>query len=388
MRVGRIIVCGVFGLLAGCADLSSGPDADVADMNRYVAMGSSISMGVMSDGVVAESQRSAWPALLAADVGAEFGLPLVDAPGCRAPLAAPLSNFRRTDNSLLTDTGICAPNAAGFTLPEQNVAISGATVANAVSTTPASAQSVLYSRVLGNGQTQHTAMRSMSPSFVSIEFGSNELLPALSGLITDANTVGFSGNYSPIVNSIKQMSTKALLVTMPPDLRRLPAIRTAAEIASQRAAFAGRNVTVHANCDTATTYVSLTTKVLPTIATGAVRAASGLGPAELSCANVPNARDGILTEADMTSLNAAAAQINTFITNRANENGYATFSLGVLYDVAKDGVPFNLNTILTSAAPFGNLISLDATHPTAAGQAVLASAAKAAIIQKYGSIIH
>ena len=277
---------------------------------------------------------------------------------------------------------------AGFTLPEQNVSLYGATASAAVNLTPSNANSPLYARVLGNGQSQLLAMTSMSPSFVSVEFGANELLPALSGLVSDATTSNFPSGYGSIVTAIKQRATKALLVLLPTDLKKFPAVRTAAEIASQRAAFAGRNVTVHASCDTATTYVSLTMKVLPTIATGAVRAASGLGPAELSCANVPNARDGILTEADMMSLNTAAAQINTFITNRANENGYATFSLGVLYDVAKDGVPFNLNTILTSAAPFGNLISLDATHPTAAGQAVLASAAKAAIIQKYGSIIH
>ncbi|HEX5577906.1 MAG TPA: SGNH/GDSL hydrolase family protein [Gemmatimonadaceae bacterium] len=388
MRVVRITACGLFGLLSGCADLSSGPNADAADMNRYVAMGSSVSMGVMSDGIVAESQRSAWPALLAADVGAEFGLPLIDAPGCRAPLAAPLANFRRTDNTLLTDTGTCAPNVAGFTLPEQNVSLNGATASAAVNFTPANSGNPLYSRVLGNGQTQLLAMTSMSPSFVSVELGSNELLPALSGLVSDASTGNFAASYTSIVTAVKQRTTKALLVLLPTDMKKFPAIRTAAEIASQRAAFAGRNVTVHTNCDTATTYVALTTKVLPIVATAAVRASSGLGPVELSCANVANARDGILTEADMTTLNAAAAQINTFITNRANENGYATFSLGVLYDVAKDGVPFNINTILTSATPFGNLISLDATHPSAAGQAVLASAAKAAIIQKYGTIVH
>ena len=292
MRVGRIIGSGVVVLLSACADLSSGPDTDAADMNRYVAMGSSVSMGVMSGGVVAEGQRSSWPALLAADVGAEFGLPLIDAPGCPAPLAAPLGNFRRTDNTLITDTGTCAPNTAGFTLPEQNVALNGATASAAVNFTPANANNPLYARVLGTGQTQLLAMTSMSPSFVSVELGSNELLPALSGLVSDAATSNFSSSYNSIVTAIKQRTTKALLVLVPADLKKFPGIRTAAEIASQRAAFAGRNVTVHANCDTATTYVALTTKVLPILATAAVRASAGLGPVELSCANVANARDG------------------------------------------------------------------------------------------------
>jgi hypothetical protein len=388
MRVVRSIGCSIVVLFSACADLSSGPEGDAADMNRYVAIGSSVSMGVASDGITTESQRSSWPALLAADVGAEFGVPLIEAPGCPAPLAAPLANLRRTDGSLLSAPATCAANTAGFTLPEQNVAVWGATASAAVNFTPANSGNPLYARVLGTGQTQLLAMTSMSPSFVSVELGSNELLPALSGLASDASTSSFPASYTSIVTAVKQRTTKALLVLLPTDMKKFPAIRTAAEIASQRAAFAGRNVTVHANCDTATTYVSLTAKVLPTIATAAVRAASGLGPVELSCVNVVNARDGILTEADITSLNSAAAQINTFITNRANENGYATFSLGVLYDVSKDGVPFNLTNILASATPFGNLISLDAIHPSAAGQAMLASAAKAAIIQKYGEIVH
>ena len=74
--------------------------------------------------------------------------------------------------------------------------------------------------------------------------------------------------------------------------------------------------------------------------------------------------------------------------NRATAAGYATFSLGSLYDTVKNGVTFDLANILTSTTPFGTLMSLDGIHPSAAGQAVLASAAKAAIIQKYGTITH
>ena len=53
---------------------------------RYVAIGTSISMGVASDGVYAASQQNSWPKLLANDVGATFTLPLIDAPGCQPPL--------------------------------------------------------------------------------------------------------------------------------------------------------------------------------------------------------------------------------------------------------------------------------------------------------------
>ena len=375
--------------LAACADLSPGPANPGANMNRYVAMGSSLSMGVASDGVVGSGQQASWPAQLAADVGAAFGVPTIAEPGCKPPMAAPIANFRRVDGSLITDTGTCAANAAGVSLPTQNVAINGATAGQARSIVPA-AGGALYARVLRDGQTQVTAMRSMTPTFVSVEFGANEIIPALAGNITVAETVAnFTTNYNYIIdNGLKQVSAQAVLALLPADMRKFPLIRTAAEIASQRAAFASRNVSINANCDASTNWISLSAKVLPAIATGAVRAAAGLGPLDFSCADVPNTTDGILTENDLTLINNRVGQMNGLITNRANANGYATFSLGSLYDTVKDNVPFNLNTMLTSPTPFGNLLSLDGIHPSAAGQAVLAAAAKSGIIQKYGTISH
>lgn len=375
-------------LLGACADLSSSPEASGANMNRYVAMGTSISMGVASDGVTADSQRSAWPALLAADIGAEFSVPLIAPPGCTPPLVAPLAGLRRADNSLITDTGTCAPNAPGFTLPEQNVSVSGATALAAFGA-PANSSVPLSLRVLPQGQTQLTAMRSMSPTFVSVELGAAELLPAMRGQLSAVtSTADFISGYGEIITALRATPAQGLLVLLPTDVRSFPAIRTSAEIASQRAAFAARNVAVSTDCDAGTNYVSLSGKLVPTLLLAAARASAGLGAAPLSCSDVAGTPDGILTSSDITALNAQVAQMNAFITNRATAAGYATFSLGSLYDTVKSGVAFDLSTMLTSATPFGALISLDGIHPSAAGQAVLASAAKAAILQKYGTITH
>jgi len=375
--------------LAACSNGESpgGPPKDGADMSNYVAIGTSVSMGVASDGVVQSSQESAWPALLAAAVGASFTLPRIAAPGCKPPLVAPLINFRRADNSTLFDSSTCAPNVAGVTLPAQNVAVSGATAAEAVAVTPAASQNPLYSRVLLPQQTQLTAMLSKSPTFVSVELGAGELLPAMSGVVTSAVPFAvFSTAYDAVIAGVKSSGAQALLALLPTDLRKFPSIRTAAEIWAQRAAFATRNIAVNSDCSTSTNYVSLQGRLAPSIITAAIRAAAGLGPLDLSCANVAGAADGILTEADMTALNAQVAQMNAAILAHANANGYATFSLGALYDIAKDGVVFDLNAVLTSSTPFGTLISLDGIHPTAAVQAVLATAARAGIIQTYGSI--
>jgi lysophospholipase L1-like esterase len=367
-------------------DTGVGPEVPSANFTRYVAMGTSITMGFASDGVYSVSQQASWANLLAQDAGATFTLPLIDAPGCRPPLAAPLGLLKRIDNTSVLSTATCAPNSAGVTLPTQNVAIEGATAGDAVSGNYG--PGTVGSRVLPPGQTQVTAMNAQNPTFVSVEFGANELLGALSGLVSSSTVVPlsvFQTNYSSIITAVKQTGAKALLALVPVDVSKFPALRLGPEIAAQRTQFGLLNVSVNDDCNTSANFVTFT-KLLNVLLAAATRASAGLGPADLSCADIAGTTDGILTTADITALNALAVQMNTFITAQATANGYATFSLGALYDTAKDGVTFDLATILASPTPFGAKMSLDGIHPSLAGQQVLMAAAKAGIIARYGSI--
>ena len=386
----RVMVATLIIVGAACekADTGVEPGTPGADFSKYVAMGTSISMGMASDGVIAESQQNSWPKLLANDIGATFTLPLIQTPGCPPPFVTPLGQLKRLDgSSILTSSSVCAANSTGVTLPTQNVALSGFTAAAAVAATPQAG--TMTARVLATGQTQATAMRAQLPTFVSVEFGGGEVLPAMSGLVSTGVTIvtlaAFTAAYQLVIDNVKATNAKALLATLPTDLSKFPTLRTGAEIASQRAALLTRNVSVNANCDASTNMITMQ-KVLGALAQGAIRAAGGLSPFDLSCADVSGSADGVLTSSDITALNTLVAGINGFINAKASENGYATFSLGVLYDTAKDGVAFDINAILTSETPFGTKISLDSVHPSAAGNQILAAAAKAAIIAKYGSI--
>ena len=62
---------------------------------RYVAIGTSVSQGWMSDGVLAAGQQASWPAQLARLAEREMSLPLISGFGCKAPFAAPLISFSR-----------------------------------------------------------------------------------------------------------------------------------------------------------------------------------------------------------------------------------------------------------------------------------------------------
>src|ERR1041385_884797 len=58
---------------------------------RFVALGTSNSMGVQSAGIFAAGQRAAWPAQLSNRAGVPMSLPLVQDPGCGPPLLPPLA---------------------------------------------------------------------------------------------------------------------------------------------------------------------------------------------------------------------------------------------------------------------------------------------------------
>ena len=108
-----------------------------------------------------------------------------------------------------------------------------------------------------------------------------------------------------------------MLVGLALDIRQFPAIRTGPEIWSQRAAFATFNVTVADNCETSANFMFVRGIVPTAIATGAGRAAAGLGPATLSCADVPGSPDYVLSPADVQFLNSLAAQMDAEIQARA-----------------------------------------------------------------------
>jgi len=168
------------------------------------------------------------------------------------------------------------------------------------------------------------------------------------------------------------------------DIRNFPTLRTGPEIASQRAAFAAYNVKVASDCDDSPNYIFVRGMVLKAVLTGAAMAPYGL-QYTLSCADIPRTVDYVLTPGDIATLNGLIGQMSDEVDARAAENGWATIALGDAYDNAKDDVPFDLVSFLTSNEPYGHWVSLDGVHLSAAGQKKLAQAAFVAIQKTYGT---
>lgn len=355
---------------------------------RYVALGTSNSMGVQSAGIFAGGQRAAWPAQLASRVGATFPLPLVEDPGCGPPLLPPLS----ADAALVGIFGngfigvvmnFCTPLRAGVVLPTGNVAISGADVHDALYSTVESEAAAsprkgeLYSRVLPPGFTQVTAMMSEHPTFVSVELAANDVLPASTGRASAMTPYAdWERDFDQVVDSVRVTGARAVLVGLPNDAANFPSVRRAREFFSQWPYLLPLGVSVSLSCYFSSNYVFVPGYVLTLVSKT---------PTTATCADVPGAADYVITPSDMAAINARMAQINAHIQAKANENGWAYFSLDALYGLPK--IRFNLGDVLFSNAPFGPYISLDGVHPSTTGQSILADAAVQSITVRYGVTI-
>ena len=360
---------------------------------RFVALGTSNSHGAQSAGIAAAGQRAAWPAQLAARVGVPFSLPLTYDPGCSPPLVPPLAAnmallaalgaFGAGDDLIATVMTTCMPLRDGITLPTNNVAISGADVHDALTVTVASATlrsprvGTLYSRVLAPGQTQVTAMLAQRPTFVSVELAANDVLPASTGRIAAMTPyASWQADYDQVIAAVRSTGARAVLVGLPNDAARFPSVRTARELFREWPYLQAMGITVSLSC-----YWSRNHLFIPGYVLGLLAKA----PTTATCADVPGAADHVLTPSDVSAINARMAQINAHIQARAAEHGYAYFALSALYDLPKPS--FDMYQVLFSNAPFGPNISLDGVHPTAQGQAILASAAVQAINARYGLAI-
>ena len=358
--------------------------------HRYVSLGTSITAGVASDGILARSQQQAWPAQLARLANREMELPLIDLPGCASPFVAPLITFKRESGESAAPSTTCAPNLPGVVLPAQNVAVDGASTREALAIPPelAGSRGTKMSRILPQGMTQVTAMMAQNPKVVTVELGANDLLGARSGIAIEGVTLTpfavWAPTYDRILDSVSATGAKAVaLVGLIDDVAAFPAFRTGQEVYTQKAALTAFGVFVSEDCANNPNLL-----FVPAVVPGAIAAAATTRqPQVLSCADRPYQQDYTLTPADQQVVNGLLAQMNAHIAARAAERGWATFELSVLYERPEGKIPYSVLQQMMTTSPYGALISNDGYHPSAAGQSLLAAAAADAFNRTYGMTI-
>lgn len=382
---------------------------DVAALfSRYVAIGTSVSMGVQHDGVIAANQETSWPAQLSRMAQHEMTQPYIDGTGCRSPLRAPLaSGVRLSGEGAGQNPGTlsCSALRAGIALPVQNVAINAARTSDALFTTPENitdpGYTQLYARVLRPGQTQVSTMLELDPEIVSVELGANEVLNVRGGIALAGGPASrlpsggaypmvpvqmWAPLYNQVLDQVQSTASKVVVAGLIKDVSTFPAFRRSTELWADRATFlAAFNVSVSPDCDTSDPSLVFVPVVVPTaVATGVARRRAGLGPHVLSCKPAAaNVQDYILSSQEILIVNAQLKAMNQHIAAQATARGLAHFELEALYG-RPIKPPFSVLALMTSPTPYGQYISLDGLHPSADGARVIAEAAAAALDARYG----
>ncbi|MFN8570985.1 MAG: hypothetical protein U0132_02940 [Gemmatimonadaceae bacterium] len=397
-----LCVAGIFGCVDRSAPTAFDPLASEAVQggapffDHFVAMGTSISMGNVSSGIVSISQQESWVAQLSRRAGHPMTLPLIASPGCPAPFATPLVNFKRSSGESITlpsDQLQCGSLMPDIFLPAQNVAISGATTGDALATTPQKKKDLygqrLYALVLPPNTTQVGAMRMQQPTFVSVEFGANEVLGAQSGVaIPGATLVPFAvwaPQFHALVDTVAMFAKKGLVVGLVHDVGDFPGMRRGDEIWRDRATLLTVfNVAVNADCMNSVNLMAVNFKVTATVGAGLINKQNGLPPVPLSCADGGfGAVDYILTPSEASVVNGLMAQMNAEVINTAVQQGWAHFELEALYGRPNLKARYSAFEQMMSAHPYGALISNDGIHPSPAGYKILADAAAEALRATY-----
>ncbi len=390
------------GLAACGSDARLTAPKGASAFERFVAIGTGLTMGEQSGGVVYESQIAAWPIRLAARVNVALRVPALRTPGCLPPLVAPLAMNRTLAGPPGSATN-CNGRLGTDSLPTNNVAMSGATAWDALHTTPRSfvtqapsLDQTRYALVLPSLQTQVQSMQAQRPTLVAVELGAGEVMrAATSGLVTVGTSYTqktawtlmpaavFSTVFDSIADSVKATGAKAVFLGVPA-VMSLPVFQVGDVMWQQRTALASYGIAVAADCQGSANLLNIVQLLPPLVA--AARTAGQNQP--LSCADQPGAADYILTPSDAALIGQTITALNAAIKAAADKRQIPYVDVPLLSSEMPFAAPaFTAANFLGGDAPFGLATSLDGVQPSALGHELLADRVAAALNSAYGLAI-
>ncbi len=399
--VARAAIMVAVPLVAACDDESLTPPTPVDAMfARYVSFGNSLTAGFQSGGINDSTQLESYAVLLAEqmglEVGSDFNVPLLNPPGCPAPITN-IFTQERLGNTSATD---CALRQAPIPTSIHNVAFPGADVLELLdlfSPDIVPSATDVYKTFLLGGRTEIEAAREIAPTFVTVWIGNNDVLGAIldqsdagnSSLITPPQT--FAARYASVMDSLDSFGSiqggvliGVVQVTGAPWVSRGGAYFLAGT--------AIPTLTVDVNCLAFQVIpgTSDTAFVMVPFQYGAPlvgQAAAGV-PTTLDC-SVPQ----VISEQEALNMIATVAQYNAAIAQEAADRDWVFVDPNpLLVQLAADPSairPFPAfppdPAFLT--APFGTAVSRDGIHANAVSHRLVADALIAAINAKYSTSI-
>ena len=402
------------------APTSPSPNLGAVDFTSFVTIGNSLTSGYQSSSLYESAQMYSFGNLIAKQVGANFVQPLISDPGIGGRIVIqslnPFTLSYQASSGSLKNPGVSY----------NNLGIPGIVLADVLNSTNSAgsfSKSPFIDIVLQGRGTQFSLAKSLSPKFVTLWIGNNDVLGyATSGGVrpsapTDANTFAFL--YSQLADSLAATGAKVVVGNIP-EVSAIPFMTTvgpgiAASLSKlgitgmyyqQHAQYngtalpltaltnysvlitlLGNNYTAYLGKPSGKFYKDNNVDITPLIAGGILdtNQAFGLHPKN----PWPDAL--ILDASEVTTAKNATAAFNTAISNIANAKGFGLVNFNSVFNQIRandatggtvyDGVAFT-TTFVT-----GGLFSLDGVHPTSRGQGIIANEFIKAINAKWSTKI-
>lgn len=370
---------------SGCAvDQPSAPEVTTGtlDFTTMSVIGNSLSAGLVSGGLGGFTQANSFPALIAAQVGADFEQPTITDPGIPAKkmLAITAQGLAIVDRP-----GMGTPTNTAYAGIYNNLSVPGATSVDVMSDDGSAAGSISQVILRGQGTQVDQAVAS-DPSIVFVWVGNNDVLgAAVSGIIADGVTTVPISVTEPMItglfSSLASQTTAEIVAANVPDVTTIPYVTylstgytspltDAAGSFAPPATFYIETGTGATRALTASDYV-----LLPAATPLATATSTGFG---LSPANpIPNGL--VLDEDEVVDLQSRVDAVNSVIESQATAVGATLVNFYALMNqlsaspmtITEGGVDYDINALFVSDG--GMTISIDGVHPTTTGYVLVAN---------------
>ncbi|HET7711774.1 MAG TPA: SGNH/GDSL hydrolase family protein [Thermoanaerobaculia bacterium] len=365
-----------------------------ADFTTVVALGDSLTVGVVNQATVITHQQYSWPAVLARQVGLRTDC-VTDAPDCfqQAYISEPGILPELVLNSISpvsigVKPGLGAPLNSGWPRPFNNLAVDGAEVADAIAVSGEGNERLSAPIVLRNlGSMVDQAVR-LNPTFILMWFGADDFF----GTLQRANPAGltpiadFVRDYGNVLDRLTAGAPNAGFVVgnLPADVTKVPLVNLLPTVLVNPATGqplldpAGRPIPLIGHLG-GTTFGPLPPGSA-ILFTAAPLLARGFGiPAALAPflpplpdIGKPLPDEAVLTVAEIKQFNDRIAAYNSAIASLAAAKDIPVVDINSFFTRAAAGIHvgpfvFNLNYLT------GGLISIDSAHPTDIGYTLIAN---------------
>jgi hypothetical protein len=414
-RFGLVLV--LIAALGGCSgpcdkiDSINGPslNANGVDLSTYVAVGTSLSSGYESGGLVDRHQVHSFPSIFARQIGKT-----VDIAGGSGTFTQPTINFDGIPALLeiksfvpliINNTGRTtgAPTNLGQPTAYHNLGIPGAVLIDLVDTThyhntvpPVNRQNFTYFNIIQRSRGTVLAQAlSLAPTIMSLEYGANEVLgptatagvdpvpqtaPAYAQLMTIAlNTIHTnSPNTRVAVFNVPE-------VTSIPFFTTLPAFTKSATLGTTGPPLP--LVGANGPCQPGDLILLSAGPLIASTGTGIPTDGVNYLNPSVGPNGQPLPESLILRATEVSNTAAVIGQMNAVVDSVSLRPFVAKVDLaGLLSTIASGGLPLGGN-VYTNALVTGGLFSLDGVHPNDLGYALIANTMIDAINLKFGCFV-